>query len=260
MPTVSQRARNVAQMAMSRFPIPVGAGRRAAQSQKYWTASSSDDWLSNSHHRNSDLPGGIATWESIGRTHRGYFTEFAQNVGSSAGFGRILEWGAGGGANAIAFAPDAQEFLAVDISPESLAECGRQVRSVCDTKYTPILVGADYPEDAVASVDGAVDMFLCFYVMELLPSPAHGRRILEVAARMLAPGGVAIIQIKYQTSSLRSRSRSWGYTRQMAAMTSFPIDKFWELATRAGFTPRWVRLVPHNDLDERYAYFFLIRD
>ncbi len=148
----------------------------------------------------------------------------------------------------------------MEVSPESLLECGRQVSEVCDTTYTPILVGADSPEDAVAQVDGSVDLFLCFYVMEILPSQAHGARVLQVAARLLRPGGTAVIQIKYQTASLRTRSRTWSYTRQFASMTSYPIDKFWRMAVDAGFTPEWIRLVPKNELDERYAYFFLTRD
>ena len=42
-------------------------------------------------------------------------------------------------------------------------------------------------------------------------------------------------------------------------MTSFPIHEFWELTQQWGFTPEAVRLVPRNQLDERYAYFFLTR-
>lgn len=259
-PTLAGRARNVLRGAFLLIPIPVGAARRAAEAQRYWTSSTADHLLSDSHRRDSHFPDGVATWERIGRLHLEYFREFARANGTSSDPGRVLEWGAGGGANAVTFAPAAQEFIAVEVSPESLAECGRQVREVCETTYTPILVGADSPEDAVAQVDGSIDLFLCFYVMELLPSQAHGRRVLEVAARLLRPGGTAIVQIKYQTSSLRTRSRTWSYTRQFAAMTSYPIDKFWAMAAETGFTPQWIRLVPQNELDERYAYFFLTRN
>lgn len=242
------------------IPIPTGPARRAAEAQQYWNSPSSDELLSNSHHRDSDFPEGVATWERIGRMHLDYFHEFARSNGASTEPERVLEWGVGGGANAVAFAPTAKEFIAVEVSQESLQECGRQVREVCDTTYTPVLVGADSPEDAVAAVEGPIDVFICFYVMELLPSQDHGRRVLDVAARLLRPGGTAVIQIKYQTTSLRTRSRTWSYTRQIASMTSYQIDKFWTLAADAGFTPQWIKLVPKNELDERYAYFFLTRN
>jgi hypothetical protein len=32
------------------------------------------------------------------------------------------------------------------------------------------------------------------------------------------------------------------------------------VARRCGFAPQAVRLVPRNELDERYAYFFLLRE
>jgi hypothetical protein len=43
-------------------------------------------------------------------------------------------------------------------------------------------------------------------------------------------------------------------------MTTYPIDAFWQLATKCGLTPQMVRLVPENELDERYAYFFLTKE
>ncbi|WP_410609499.1 hypothetical protein [Amycolatopsis sp. lyj-109] len=43
-------------------------------------------------------------------------------------------------------------------------------------------------------------------------------------------------------------------------MTTYPIDEFWQLSQRCGFVPKAVHLVPRNELDERYAYFFLARE
>ena len=235
-------------------PVPQSKRGRAAEAQDYWNAQDGPRWAADAHIR-GEVPGS----DDIGRAHLEMFCTFARAVEIDAEPARVLEWGCGGGANAIAFAPQSQEFIGVDVSSELLDECGRQVEGVCDTPYTPVLVGVDTPEDALSAVTEPVDLFLCLYVIELLPSKDHVRRVMEVAKQLLRPGGCVLVQVKYQTSLL-TRSRTWSYRRQVAAMTSFPIHAFWEACRSWGFTPRLLTLVPHNQLDERYAYFFLTRD
>ncbi|UOX88373.1 class I SAM-dependent methyltransferase [Amycolatopsis sp. FBCC-B4732] len=82
---------------------------------------------------------------------------------------RVLEWGCGGGANVVHFAPRTEEFVGVDISVETLQECEKQVAAVCGTPFRPIAIDVAQPETAVAQVEGWCDMFLSFYVFELIP-------------------------------------------------------------------------------------------
>lgn len=236
-------------------PIPQSRARRAGGAQQYWNDVASDHWGSNSHVK-GEVPG----WEGIGLSHREMFECFARAAGIDPHPRRVLEWGAGGGANAVAFAPSAEEFLAVDVSRAVLEECRRQVAAVTDTPCRTIVVEVDAPEEMVGVVENPVDLFLCLYVIELLPSREHAARVMRVAARLLRPGGSALVQVKYRTTSPFTRSRTWSYSRQIAAMTSFAIHDFWELSASWGFTPRFLTLVPRNELDERYAYFFLTRD
>jgi SAM-dependent methyltransferase len=235
-------------------PVPQSKRGRAAEAQDYWNAQDGSRWAADAHIR-GEVPG----WDDIGRVHLEMYCTFARALEIDARPARVLEWGCGGGANAIAFAPQSKEFIGVDVSSDLLDECGRQVEGVCDTPYTPVLVGVDTPEDALRAVTEPVDLFLCLYVIELLPSKDHVRRVMEVARQLLRPGGGVLVQVKYQTSLL-TRSRTWSYRRQVAAMTSFPIHAFWEACRSWGFTPRLLTLVPQNQLDERYAYFFLTRD
>ena len=248
--TLGERAKRL----VLTLPIPQTRARRAADSTAYWAAADTDRWLADSH-----VKGGVPGWELIGQEHHALFLDFARAVGADPHPARVLEWGAGGGANAVAFAPGAQEFIAVDVSQAVLDECRRQVAAVCQTPFTSVLVPVDRPEAASELVAGAIDLFLCFYVVELLPSQQHARRVMEEAARLLRPGGSAVVQVKYQTRSLLTRSRTWAYRRGVASMTTFPIDGFWSLAAECGFSPHSVRLVPRNHLDERYAYYFLVR-
>jgi hypothetical protein len=114
------------------------------------------------------------------------------------------------------------------------------------------------PETAVPDI-GSCDVFLCVYVFELIPTPEYGVRLLTVARDLLAPGGIALIQIKYDDGRWLSRPRRRGYVGELAGMTTYQIPMFWQLAEQSGLTPVSVELVPRNELDERYAYFFLTK-
>lgn len=103
------------------------------------------------------------------------------------------------------------------------------------------------------------DVFLCFYVLELVATPEYGERILHIARDLLAAGGLALIQIKYNDGRWRTRPRRRGYRTGLAEMTTYPIHGFWELADSCGLKPELVQLVPRNELDQRYAYFLLSR-
>ena len=256
--TTSGRASlaHLAKRVLLSVPLPQSPRRRASDAAEYWTAGSGDDqqWRADSHVR-----GGVPDWDLIGPEHLAYFLDFVRALQGDPRPARILEWGAGGGANAVAFAPLAQEFIAVDVSQAALVECRARVAETCSTTFTPVLVPVERPESARELVDGDVDLFLCFYVMELLPSKQHARRVIETAAALLRPGGLAVVQVKYRTRSPLTRSRTWAYRRGVASMTSFGLDEFWTLCAEHGLTPHSVRLVPRNRLDERYAYYFLVR-
>jgi hypothetical protein len=74
---------------------------------------------------------------------------------------------------------------------------------------------------------------------------------------LLAPGGLALIQIKYDEGRFWTRPRRRAYRSGIADMTTYPIAEFWQLAARCGLRPESIELVSKNELDERYAYFLL---
>lgn len=171
----------------------------------------------------------------------------------------MVEWGCGGGANAVHFGPMAEEFVGADVSAASLEECERQARAAGAKQFVPVLVDVREPEAAVAEIGPPCDLFLCTYVLELVPTPEYGLRILRIAADLLAERGLALVQIKYATASWRTRPRRRKYQRDVAGMTSYRIEDFWQAATECGLRPHFVQLVPRNELDERYAYFLCTR-
>ena len=76
------------------------------------------------------------------------------------------------------------------------------------TNFARVLIEASDPDAALTRVAGPCDLFLCTYVFELLPSPEYGLRLLRIAHQLLAPGGIAIVQVKH-SADWKSKSRMW---------------------------------------------------
>lgn len=234
----------------------------AGQSQKFWTRPIDENNSLWWHARESTIfSEADQNWQAMGQRHTRLFADFARSAGIDRPVGSIVDWGCGGGANAVAFAGECRELWGVDVSPDALAECGRQLAALSEPcSFHPVLITVPDPEAALSKIpNGSIDLFVCFYVFELLPSPEHGARVLRIAHQLLRPGGVCFVQIKYQTNSWKTRTRRWGYTRSAANMTSYRVEAFWELAESCGFEPKVVTLVPKPQEvpDQRYAYFML---
>ena len=251
---------DVLQRALASLGARHSESRLASDAQAFWQDAEGSKWRNYSHWRDADVFGESTLWEEIGAEHFALFEAGALMSGFTRPRRRILEWGCGGGANAIHFAPHAAEFIGVDVSAESLEECGRQLARECDTPFHPLAIDVADPEAAIARIGAPCDVFLSCYVFELIPSPEYGERLLHIAREVLAPGGLAMVQIKYDGGRWRDRPRRRGYQRGLAEMTTYPIDEFWQLSQRVGLIPKAVHLVPNNELDHRYAYFFLLKE
>ena len=243
-------------MVTGRMGMTQGLSRRIRDASAYWANDSGERWLSDSHWR-----GGLEddAWFQVGRDHLAIFEQFAKALDRHDDLGVVIEWGCGGGANAVAFAPKATTFIAADVSADSAAECARQVRLVCDTATEAVHIDIERPEEAATEFEGRCDTFLCLYVLELTAGPAEALRIMRIAERLLVPGGLAFVQVKYRNADKRTRGYTRNYRRNLANMTTFGIDEFWLHAERCGLTPRLITLVPQNRLDSRYAYYALTK-
>jgi SAM-dependent methyltransferase len=251
------RGRDVGLRALAQVGFTQSESKISADSQRYWARPSDGGWEGNSHWREASVFSDNELWSRMGREHLELFERAARIVEFTRPWERVVEWGCGGGANAVHFAPKAGEFIGVDIAKETLEECAKQVASVCDTPFRSVPIDVAHPEEARSLIGGRCDIFLCFYVFELLPTPEYGARILRLAGELLAPGGLALIQVKYDDGRWSTKSRRRSYTTSVADMTTYSIPSFWQLAEECGFTPEMVHLVPKNELDERYAYFLL---
>ena len=125
--------------------------------------------------------------------------------------------------------------------------------------FAPVLIKTDNPEDARQRIAGPCDVFLCLGVFQALPTPEYGYRVLDIAYDLMAPGGLAIIQIKYIKRSWATKPKRFGYNRNYPILTSYALDEFWIEAQQKGFEPKCITLVPRHPIngDGEYAYFLL---
>lgn len=230
--------------------------RIAADAQSFWSRPAGPWWEEQSHWRGGPMFATGDLWSRLGRDHLELVDKGARAVGWEWQRPRVVDWGCGGGANAVHLAPRASEFIGVDIAEATVDECRRQVATVCSTPFTSVVIEVNAPESAAEAIKSC-DLFVSFYVFELIPTPEYGERLLRIAAEALVPGGLAVIQIRYSDGTWRTGSRRRSYRSGFADMTTYRIDEFWELSARCGLVPHLVTLVPRNELDRRYAYFVL---
>lgn len=233
--------------------------RLARDAGAYWTQANSRGHGHNSHWRGAGPFVDDARWLAVGRENLAIWHRFARMMEIDPRVGVVAEWGCGGGANAVHFGREAGRYYGIEISQASLDECARQMQAEGLSNFHPVLIDPELPATAAERVAEPVDLLTCFYVFELLPSCAYGRAILETAARMLRPGGAAVIQIKYATLDPRTRPRRWGYRLGLSNMTTYAIDEFWKLCAGCGLRPEGLYLQPEQPLvdDVRYAYYAL---
>ena len=227
-----------------------------SQSQEYWAESTDSRHRVNSHWDGEGVFSGTDLWNRLGLFHFDLWKEAAKHLDVDHRPSTVVEWGCGGGMNAVHFAAEAERFYGVEISADSLDECGRQLQRREIAGFHPVLIRASEPDGALDAIDRPCDLFLSTYVFELLPTPRYAQTVLECAQELLAAGGVALIQFRYSERSPLPRLRVPRYATRLAQMTRFTIEEFWQAAERIGLTPRYITLVPEQpELSEsRYAY------
>ncbi|MGH8866744.1 MAG: class I SAM-dependent methyltransferase [Actinomycetes bacterium] len=241
---------------MTRIGISQSESTIVRDSQAYWQGESGTRWRKSSHWRGDD---GLSEeqWDQLGREHLRLFDRLVRVLGTETPMPRVVEWGCGGGSNAVHFAPRAEQFIGVDVAAASLAECEKQVERVCTTPFQGVLAKAPEPEAAARQVSQPCDLFLCLHVLECLPTPEYGLRVMRIARDMLRPGGLAFVQVKYSTTSWRTKPRRRSYRHSFGQMTTYRIEEFWTSMQECGLRPEAVSLVPSTRVGDRYAYFLL---
>ncbi|MEZ5564853.1 MAG: class I SAM-dependent methyltransferase [Gammaproteobacteria bacterium] len=201
-------------------------------------------------------------WLALGRVHFEMYEQLCKAMGTPRPLRNAVEWGSGGGANAIHFIHEVKEYCGIEIAQASLVECERVLAEAGFNGFRPVLVSAESPETALELAPEPFDLFLSTYVFELLPSRSYGERVARIAWQLLKPGGLALIQIRYDDGSPRSTQKNADYFRHASRFTSYRVEEFWTKMEAIGFQPLYVKLVPRlvaGYSGDLYAYFAMRR-
>jgi cyclopropane fatty-acyl-phospholipid synthase-like methyltransferase len=226
--------------------------------QQYWNAPGTELLNQYYHWRGAGIFADDDRWLALGRKNLELYQQFCRMMGVTTSPRRIVEWGCGGGANAVHFAPLAETYVGIDIARPSLEECARQLDAAGLRNFKPVLVDVRAPETVLTQITQKCDLFLSTYVFEVFPTPEYGLQVLRIARKLLNEGGMAIIQIRFIRDSWSSRPKRFAYKRHFGSNT-YRVETFWDEAEKCGFSPQAVRLVPHEKLNDNtnYAYFLL---
>jgi hypothetical protein len=157
------KARNQTQFMLGLAGFAHSSERLTRDASMYWSGAPGNRWRDDSHWRSGSKFQDTGLWAAMGQEHLQLFGRLRETARDPAPLRRIVDWGCGGGANAVSFAPLAEEYVGADVNAESLTECARQVGSVCSTPFVEALVDIADPEKAAREIPRSCDLFLCLY-------------------------------------------------------------------------------------------------
>lgn len=214
-----------------------------------------------SHWRGVGRWADVAKWAAIGKKTLADLDSLARFIGTdpveASAEHVVLEWGPGGGTNLSALAPFSRRLYGVDISEKNLGECGRVLRELGkDDTFEPLLVG-EGPEPIADLVSEPVDILISTAVFQHFPSKAYGARVLRTMARVMRPGGIGCIQIRFDNGNPKYAPKDErSYAVHHITATSYRLDEFWTELVTAGFEPQLIKRV---NTKVNYAVFLFTR-
>lgn len=229
-------------------------GHLAAAAQQYWSASAAeDDKRDLSHWKGSGRWADEEGWRRIGEDHFDLYRSLLRLADRNEPARSMIEWGPGGGANAVRFGREISRIYGVDISEPNLGQCRREVEATGHDGFVPVPIDAADPEGVLARIGEKVDLFLCTAVYQHFPGKEYGVRVTRLAHQLLADGGAAIIQTRYDDGNPIFAPKSRDYQANAIVFTSYRIEEFWRVAVDAGFHPLAVVIRPSVN----YAFYLL---
>ena len=167
----------------------------------------------------------------------------------------LLEWGPGGGANLHAMADRVGPIYGVDISAKNLEETARVLAERPGSSFVPVLLDGE-PGAVIDAIDRPVDLFLSTAVFQHFPSREYGAEVLRVVRRVMSPGGLGYVQIRFDDGKERYRPKSLAeYRERHITATSYSLSDFWALLVDSGFKPLQIA---HVNTAVNYAGFYFV--
>ena len=196
------------------------------------------------------------TWESIGAETWRRVNDLYRTAGRTYPddiLPVVLEWGPGGGSNLYRFADHARVLYGVDIAAKNLGETGRVLSEKGPYDYRPILLEGD-PSSITDEVTEPVDLFISTSVFQHFPSQDYGVEVLRVMRALMAPRGLAYVQIRFDNGNpVFAPKEAASYREQHITATSYELSAFWDTLVALGFVPLKIANV---NTKSNYAGFY----
>ncbi len=242
---------------IAKYFVPQSRSTITTDASNLWGSSTSDSHVRDlSHWIGEGRWVNEQAWNRIGQMHFEMFKKICLLANVTQPICSMVEWGSGGGANAVRFCSEVTTFYGVDISSANLAECQRQLKMRNFCNFRPVLIDIEEPEQCLRVIESPVDFFISTAVYQHFPSKEYGIHITELAHRLLADGGLALIQIRYNDGFPRLRAKRRNYYKNVVTFAAYGIHEFWQAVQCVGFDPLAVILDP----SVCYAYFFLKKE
>jgi SAM-dependent methyltransferase len=139
----------------------------------------------------------------------------------------------------------------VDIAQHILDAC-TEALAPRSGEFVPVLVPIDDPESCLDVIEPC-DLFVCLTVYQHLPDKEYAERITQLAARLLVPGGLAIVQTREPRAPLK-KIEPRPYKRSWMSKTLLTAEEFEAMAQAAGFKILSTQAGASWSKDYRYHY------
>lgn len=190
-------------------------------------------------------------WEQIGLTHGAMLREQWPEVADDTGEVWI-EWGPGGGANAVMLAEFVGRLYGVDISRANLEACRRELVARCFHGFESVLIDVDEPE-RVAGLLLPADGFLSTATFQHFPSKQYTERVVGLIPQVVRPGGYVFIQIRRDSPRDYAEYAGLPYQQRALYATVYGVEEFGGLLASAGIE---VEKVKESEGSDQYVYFW----
>ena len=234
--------------------LPESRHKVTDDAASFWSASTDNSRIKDlSHWLGEGRWSDEKSWLAIGEKHFGMYEKLCLLADRPRPLQSMVEWGPGGGANAVRFCSEISQLHGVDVSEANLKKCEQQLERRGFNGFHPVLIDIHHPEEALTAVGSPVEFFIATAVYQHFPGKLYGVKITKLAYELLNDNGIALIQIRYSDGSKALRPKRNHYAKNAITFTSYNIAEFWDICFQAGFEPLAISL----ELSPKYAYFYL---
>jgi SAM-dependent methyltransferase len=159
-------------------------------------------------HRDRLTPEAMTAFFESGEVHvRGVLDSIRRHLDPDFRPRRALDFGSGVGRLLLPLAAVAESVVGVDVSPGMLLEARRlaDLRGLTNVTLVP-------SDDELSGVSGVFDLVHSFLVLQHIPV-SRGEALVRRLLELLAPGGVAALQVPYARAAPPLR-RAGGWVRR----------------------------------------------